>query len=107
MQVTETVDSEQLIKEGKSEKSEDSSEESEEEEEVGVRTRRQREQMGEGSRGRKRLRSQLNELMRETERDFVAAERACGAMVSNFLEEAPEEENANIWGRKLEKRQSL
>ena len=75
---------------------------------VGVRTRRQREQMGDGLRGGKRLRSQLNELMREAERGFMVAERACGAMVSNFVEEAPEEENANIWGEKIrEKAKSL
>ena len=105
-EVTETVDSEQPTKEGKSVESEDSSEEAAEVEEVGVRTRRQRKQMGDGSRGGKRLRSQLNELMREAERGFMATKRACGAMVSNFMEETPEEENANIWGEKTEKRQS-
>ena len=45
-------------------------------------------------RGGKRLRSQLNELMREAERGFMVAEKECGAVVSNFMEEAPEEERS-------------
>ena len=62
--------------------------------------------MGDESRGGKRLRSQLRELTREAERGFMVAERACEAIVSNFIDEAPEEEDAKVWGRKLEKRQS-
>ena len=96
-EVTETVDSEQPIEEEKSEKSEDSSEEAVEVEEVGVRTRRQRQEMGDELRG-ERLGSQSRELAREAERGFMAVERACGAMASDFEVKEIEVENANIWG---------
>ena len=102
-EVTETVDSEQLVKEEKSEKSEESSEEAVEEEEVGMRTKRQRQEMGDDLRGGKRLRSQLREIIREAERGFMVTERACGAMVTDFEVKEIEVENTNMWRMKLEK----
>ena len=54
-EVTEKVDSEQLVKEEKESESKDSSMESPEVEAVGVRTRRQKQEMGDDLRGGKRL----------------------------------------------------
>ena len=73
---------------------------------VGVRTRRQREEMGDNLRG-ERLGSQLKELHGEAERGFMAAEMACGAMVSGFEVKEVKAENANVWGGIREKARAL
>ena len=57
--------------------------------------------MGDDLRGAKRLRSQPQELTREAERGFVVAERACGAMVTDFEVKEIEDENANVWGNEI------
>ena len=50
---------------------------------MAVRTRRQRQEIGDDLRG-ERLGSQSRELTMEAERGIVVAERVCGAMVSDF-----------------------
>ena len=55
--------------------------------------------MGNNLRGGKRLGSQLKELNWEAEKAFVAAEMACGAVVSGFQVKEVEEENSNVLGR--------
>ena len=99
VEVTETVDSELLIKEEKEEESKGSSEESPEVEGVGVRTRRQKQEMGDDLRGGKRLQAQLKELKKEAERGFTAAERECGDTVSVFTEEEDAEEGGQHLGK--------